>query len=76
LGAHAFPPEYKDKKNEYVDLICEKMIPEIANERLADFCDVFCEEGYFDYEMSLKILKTAKEHKLKVRLHADEFVDS
>jgi imidazolonepropionase len=43
---------------------------------LADFCDVFCEEGYFDYNMSLKILNAAKEHGLKTKLHADEFVDS
>jgi imidazolonepropionase len=56
LGAHAFPPEYKDKKDEYVNLICDKMIPEIASKKLADYCDVFCEEGYFNYDMSLKIL--------------------
>lgn len=43
---------------------------------MAEFCDVFCEEGYFSEEMSLRILNAAKEHKLKVRLHADEFVDS
>ena len=60
MGAHAFPPEYKDKKDEYVNLICDKMIPEIASKKLADYCDVFCEEGYFNYDMSLKILQAAK----------------
>jgi imidazolonepropionase len=73
LGAHAFPPEYKDRPNEYVDLICTQMIPEVKKQKLAEYCDVFCENGYFDYDQSLKILKAAKAHKLKIRIHADEF---
>ena len=47
MGAHDFPEEYIDNKDDYVDLICDKMIPEIADRKLAIFCDVFCEEGYF-----------------------------
>jgi imidazolonepropionase len=52
------------------------MIPAIAREELAEYCDVFCERGYFSIENARKILKTAKKHGLKARLHADEFVDS
>ena len=71
LGAHAVPPEYKI--DDYVELVCSEMIPEIAKNNLAVFCDVFCEEGYFDIEQSRKILDTAKSFKLIPRLHADEF---
>jgi len=71
LGAHAIPQEYK--VNDYVDLICNEMIPEISEHNLAIFCDVFCEEGYFNVEQSRKILNTAKSFKLVPRLHADEF---
>ena len=76
LGAHAFPPEFTDDHQRYVDLICNEMIPDISDENLAEFCDVFCEEGYFTVEQSRQILKTAKNHGLAPRLHADEFVDS
>lgn len=76
LGAHAFPPEFKQDKEAYVKEICEKMIPHVAEHKLAQFCDVFCEEDYFNYEMSKEILTAAKKHGLKLRLHADEFKDS
>ena len=76
MGAHAVPPEYKNNQYKYVDLICEKMIPEIASRKLAIFCDVFCEKGYFEYRESKKILETAKKFGLIPRLHADEFLDS
>lgn len=76
LGAHAFPPEFKDDHDGYVDLICREMIPEIARLKLAEYCDVFCEKGYFTVDQSLRILETAVQHDLKPRLHADEFVDS
>ena len=55
MGAHDFPPEIKDK-NSYVDLICNEMIPEVSSNNLAEFCDVFCEQGYFDIEQTLKFL--------------------
>ncbi|MAV64160.1 MAG: imidazolonepropionase [Candidatus Marinimicrobia bacterium] len=76
MGAHDFPEEYKSNKDKYVDLICDRMIPEIADKKLAVFCDVFCEKGYFNIKQSEKILKTGIEYKLVPRLHADEFVDS
>ena len=76
LGAHAIPPEYVGKKDQYVNLICNEMIPAVAEKQLAEFCDVFCEKGYFNYDQSLKILETAKQYGMTPRLHADEFVDS
>tara|TARA_Y100000389_G_scaffold78268_1_gene75080 strand:- start:34054 stop:35250 length:1197 start_codon:yes stop_codon:yes gene_type:complete len=71
LGAHDIPKEYE--LNEYVDLICEEMIPQIAEQKLAVFCDVFCEEGYFNIKQSERILETSKKYNLKPRVHADEF---
>ncbi|MBI65067.1 MAG: imidazolonepropionase [Candidatus Marinimicrobia bacterium] len=76
LGAHSVPEEYLNKKQKYIDLICEEMIPEISNRKLAVFCDVFCEEGYFNIDESRKILLKAKDHGLIPRLHADEFIYS
>ena len=76
LGAHSVPNEFKNNKKGYVNLICNEMIPEISKLGLAKFCDVFCEEKYFTYEDSLKILNTAKKYNLIPRLHADEFEDS
>ncbi len=76
LGAHAIPSEYKNDKSSYIDLICNEMIPKVSKLKLAEFCDVFCENGYFDFEESSKILKTAKKYGFIPRLHADEFEDS
>ena len=76
MGAHAIPPEYNDNPSGYVELICEEMIPAVAEEKLAEYCDVFCEEGYFSVDDSRKILETGMKYYLKPRLHADEFVDS
>ena len=76
MGAHDFPPEYVNDKDAYVNLICDQMIPEVANRKLALFCDVFCEKGYFSVKQSEKILKTGLEFGLIPRLHADEFIDS
>ena len=76
MGAHAFPPEFKNDHQGYVRVICEEMIPAVAEENLADFCDVFCEDGYFSIKDSRRILETAQKHGLSPRLHADEFVDS
>ncbi len=76
MGAHAIPPEFKDNPSLYVDLICEEMIPAVAAENLAEYCDVFCEQGYFSVIDSRKILETGMNYNLKPRLHADEFVDS
>ena len=71
LGAHAIPKEYKT--DDYVNIICEEMIPQISEEKLAIFCDVFCEEGYFNINQSRKILEIAKKYGLLPRIHADEF---
>ena len=76
MGAHDFPPEFKNDHQGYVRIICDEMIPAVAEENLADFCDVFCEDGYFSIKDSRRILETAQKHGLTPRLHADEFVDS
>ena len=76
MGAHDFPPEYVNDKEAYINLICDKMIPEVASKKLALFCDVFCEKGYFSVKQSERILKKGLEFGLTPRLHADEFIDS
>ena len=76
MGAHDFPPEFKNNHDDYVNLICSEMIPAVAKEKLAEFCDVFCENGYFSVNESRKILRAGQEHGMKLRLHADEFEDS
>ncbi len=76
LGAHAIPPEYNDKTEKYIDLIVSDMIPKIAKEGLAEFCDVFCEKGIFSIKQTRKILKTAIRYGLKPQIHIDEIVDT
>jgi len=73
LGAHSIPDEFNGDSNAYVDLLCNEMIPAVSEQGIAKFCDVFCEEGYFDLKESRKILKTAIEYDLVPRIHADEF---
>ncbi len=72
LGAHEFPDEYQTDRDGYVKLICEKMIPAVAERKLARYCDVFCEKGVFTVEQSRKILQTAQKYGLQARIHADE----
>ncbi|MGE0126535.1 MAG: imidazolonepropionase [Blastocatellales bacterium] len=72
LGAHTVPDEFKDNRSAYVDLIVNEMIPQVARERLSQFCDVFCERGAFDVDESRRILLAAKNHGLKLRVHADQ----
>ena len=76
MGGHAFPQEYSDDHDGYVNLICNEMIPAVAAQGIAVFNDVFCEEGYFTVAQSKRILETGKKYGLKPRRHADEFVDS
>ena len=76
MGAHAFPKEFIEKQDAYVDLICEKMIPAVAKQGIARFNDVFCEDGYFDVNQTRKILFEGKKYGLIPRIHADEFSDS
>ena len=73
LGAHAVPNEFTT--NQYVDIICNEMIPQVSEQKLAVFCDVFCEDGYFDIQQTKKICEVAKSFGLIPRLHADEFKD-
>lgn len=72
LGAHAVPKEYKDDREGYIRLLCEEMIPAVAAEGLAQFCDVFCEKGVFSAEESRRILEAGKRHGLAPKIHADE----
>ena len=73
LGAHAFPDNYKNNHDDYVDLICNEMIPKIASEKLADFIDVFCEKGYFTVNQTDKILKTGIQYGLVPKIHVNQF---
>lgn len=72
MGAHAVPPEFKENPEGYIELLTKVIIPEIARKNLAQYCDVFCEKGVFDIGQSRRILRTAKEHGFKLKIHADE----
>ncbi len=72
MGAHAVPVEYKDDREGYIRLLCEEMIPAVAEQRLAKFCDVFCEKGVFSAEESRTILECGKKYGLIPKIHADE----
>ena len=76
LGAHAIPPVFNDDPKGYITLLCKEMLPAVAEQGIAKFCDVFCEEGYFNVNDSRIILQTAAQYSLIPRLHADEFTDS
>lgn len=72
LGAHAVPAEYKGKQDEYVDLVINEMIPQVAAEELADYIDVFCDKGFFTVEQTDKILMAGMKYGLKPKIHANE----
>jgi len=72
LGAHTVPKELRNDRMRYIDLLIEEMIPKVAEEGLAEFCDVFCEEKAFSLEESRKILETGKRYGLKPKIHADQ----
>lgn len=72
LGAHTLPKEFRNDRTGYMDLLIEEMIPEVAHEGVAEFCDVFCEEKAFTLEESKKILETGKRYGLKPKIHADQ----
>lgn len=72
LGAHDIPPEYKSRREQYVSLLRDEMLPLVAQEKLAEFCDVFCEEKVFSADESWKILSAARCHGLGLRMHADQ----
>lgn len=72
MGAHMVPPEYKEDPDAYVDLLCREMLPAVKETGLAEFADVFCEEGVFDVEQSRKYLEEAKKLGFGLKIHADE----
>ena len=72
LGAHAFPAEYKSNPDKYVDIIVNEMIPLVAEEKLADYIDVFCDRGFFTVEQTERILEAGVTHGLIPKIHANE----
>ncbi len=72
LGAHAVPPEFKGRKDEFVERICETMIPRVAEEKLAVFVDLFCEKGYFDLDDLRVIAAAGAKAGLKLKVHAEQ----
>src|SRR5690349_2890587 len=72
LGAHSIPPEYRARRDEYVSLLIDEMLPQIAQQKLAEFCDVFCEENVFTTDEAWRILSAARCHGLGLRIHADQ----
>lgn len=73
LGAHAFPLEYKDNHEAYIDLICNEMLPKIAEEKLADYVDAFLETGYFSVEETSRIMEVGNKYGLKSKIHVNQF---
>ena len=74
LGAHAVPQEYKSKQEAFIDFMAADVLPRVADQNLAEFCDIFCEKSVFSVEQSRRLLTRAKELGLKLKLHADEIV--
>lgn len=72
LGAHSIPPEYRSRRHDYIQLLIDEMLPRVTQEKLAEFCDVFCEEKVFTVDESRKILSAARQHGLGLRIHADQ----
>ena len=76
LGAHAIPTEYKKRREDYINLIINKMLPKIAKEKLADYCDVFCEKGFFTVDETDRILKAAAKYGIPPKIHANQLSNS
>jgi imidazolonepropionase len=73
LGAHAFPEPFRDSPDQYVDLICDEMIPKVAQADLAEFIDAFCEKGYFSVDQTQRIMERGKEFGLVPKIHVNQF---
>lgn len=73
LGAHAYPPQYKDNQVGYINLLINELLPVIAGEGLADYIDVFCEQNYFTVEQTDRILEAGVKHGLKPKVHVNQF---
>ena len=76
LGAHAVGRAYKGRQSEYVDHVCNDMIPAVAKEKLADFVDVFCDKGFFTVEETARIIETGAKYGLRAKIHANELAVS
>jgi imidazolonepropionase len=76
LGAHAIPMIYKENRKAYIDIIINEMLPQVAHEGLADYCDVFCDKGFYTVEETDRILKAAASYGLKAKIHANELAIS
>ncbi|MEO8761810.1 MAG: imidazolonepropionase [Bacteroidia bacterium] len=76
LGAHAFPLAYKQNKRGYIDLIINEMIPAVAEEKLAEFIDIFCEQNYFSFDETIEILEAGSKHGLTPKVHAEQMSHS
>lgn len=76
LGAHTLPKEYKGQANEYIELVCEEMLPALVEEELVDAVDVFCENIAFNLEQTERVFKKAKSLDLRVKCHAEQLSDS
>lgn len=72
LGAHAIPAEFRNSREKYIDLVINEMIPEVAEQKLADFIDVFCDEGFFTVEETERILSAGLKYGLRPKIHANE----
>jgi len=72
LGAHIVPPEYRENRSAYVDLLCDTLLPRVAREGLAEFCDAFVEEGAYTVDEARRIFSTAQKLGLRIKLHADQ----
>jgi imidazolonepropionase len=75
LGAHAIPPSYKDRADEFIRLLVDEMLPAVKEQGIASCCDIFCEEGVFTIAQGRTLLKAAKALGMKVKIHADEVHD-
>jgi imidazolonepropionase len=73
MGAHEVPPEFRQNRAGYLKLVMDRMLPEVAGRKLAEFCDVFCEQGVFSVQDSESLLTAAAAHGMKLKIHADEF---
>src|SRR3546814_13168728 len=72
LGAHAVPPEYSGRADDYIDLVCERMLPALHDEGLVDAVDVFCDSIGFDLAQSERVMHAATRLGLKVKMHAEQ----
>jgi imidazolonepropionase len=76
LGAHAVPPEFQGRSQEYVDMVCQRMMPAVAKRKLASFADVFCDRGAFTAPEAEQIFRAAKEHGLALRAHMGQLAET